>query len=238
MPATATPGRRLRIVAIARLCITLPLAACATSGTPEAETASGAEPASAGGAEGGALGVLPRVERGSSADSPRTHQGLLIARATLDAAMPEPPDDRSYAALQRWVDTEVVAWVERRRAQTQEVRERFELEGQPNESEQAVSRAVLGLIHEDTARSLRSIPAPAELDTEPEIAEMYRDIVSVQADTFLNSALVEFRDCANGAYRAEDDMRPFAVFCHERFDRLDEQLSARRKVAAAGAQPQ
>lgn len=230
MPATATLRRCLRFGAIAQLCIALPLAACASSGTPEAETASDAEPASTGG-EGVALGVLPRVERGSSADTPRTHQGLLIARATLDAAMPEPPVDRSYAALQRWVDTEVVAWVERRRTQTQEVRERFKLEGEPNESELAVSRAVLGLIHEDTARALRSIPAPVELETEPEIADMYRDIVSVQADTFLNSALVEFRDCANGAYRAEDDMRPFALFCHERFDRLDEQLSTRRKVA-------
>lgn len=233
MLATATPRRRLRIVAIARLCIALPLAGCATSGTPEAETASGSEAASSGGAEGAVLGPLPPIERGSSADTPRTHQGLLIARATLDAAMPEPPLDRSYAALQRWVDTDVVAWVERRRAQTQEVRERFELEGEPNESELAVSRAVIGVIHEDTARALRSIPAPAELETEPEIAAMYRDIVSVQADAFLNSALVEFRDCANGAYRAEDDMRPFALFCHERFDHLDEQLSARRKVAAA-----
>lgn len=232
MSATATPSRRQRIVAtIASVCIALPLAGCGSTAPPEAATPSG-ETASTAGGEGAALGVLPAVERGSDADTARTHQGLLIARATLDAAMPAPPGDRSYATLQRWVDTEVVAWVERRRAQTQEVRDRFELEGEPNESELAVSRAVVGLIQEDTARALRSIPAPRELETEPEIAAMYRDIVSRQADTFLNSAVVDFRDCANGAYRAADAMRPFALFCHERFDRLNEQLSARRNVAS------
>ncbi len=220
------PRACCRVAAAAWVCIALPLAGCATASPPASDTANDAYVA---GGEGTELNALPSVDHGSGADTPRTHQGLLIARATLDAAMPEPPADRSYAALQRWVDTEVVTWVERRRAQTEEVRERFSLEGEPNESELAVRRAVVGLLHEDTARSLRSIPAPSELDSEPEIAAMYRDIVSAQADTFLNSAIVEFRDCAEGAYRWEHDMRPFALFCHARFDRLQEQLSAKTK---------
>jgi hypothetical protein len=209
--------------------IAAPLAGCATASTAT-ETAPTANAVSGEASERPALAALPTIERGSSADTRGTHQGLLIARATLDTAMPEPPADRSYAALQRWVDTEVVAWVEHRRAQTEEARERFSLEGDPNESVIAMSHAVVGLIHEDTALSLRSIPAPTELDSEPEIAAMYREIVSAQADTFLNSALVEFRDCANTAYNGKDDMRPFALFCHGRFDQLQSQLG---KVASA-----
>src|SRR5262245_30123949 len=128
MPRAALTQPYRQWLANAVLCIAVPTAGCATAATPSAESAN---EASAGSTEGGelrVLGALPAVGSGSSADTPRTHQGLLIARSTLDAAMPAPPADRSYAVLQRWVDTEVVPWVEQRRAQTEEVRGRFALE--------------------------------------------------------------------------------------------------------------
>jgi hypothetical protein len=205
-------------------CACAALAGCATAGAPPTtEPVEQVAYDDGGDTERPALASLPALPQGSAADTARSHQGLLIARATLDETMPEPPIDRSYSELQKWVDTQVVSWIERRRAQTAETRDRFRLEGAPNPSELALSHAVVGLIHEDTAFSLRSIPAPSELESEPEIAEMYREIVSVQADTFVSSALLEFRDCANGAY-GTSDMRPFAEFCHARFDRLQSRL--------------
>ena len=166
------------------------------------------------------LAALPDLPNGASGDTPRTHQGLLIARQTLDAALPEPPGDRSYASLQHWVETDVVAWIAKRRSQTRATRDRFLLEGEPSDSELVVSHAVVGLIDEDTALALARLPAPSELDSEPEIAAMYRDVVRAQAAGFSTSAVMEFRDCANTAYRGPEDMRAWARFCHARFDRL------------------
>jgi hypothetical protein len=163
---------------------------------------------------------------GASGNTARTHQGLLLARETLDTAFPVFAGDRTYASLQHWVDTSVVAWLEHRRAQTEATRERL-LEGEPSDAESIVSHAVLGLIHEDTARSLASIPAPSELDSEPEIAGMYRDMIRTQADSFVSSALLELRECADDAYRGPKDMRPWADFCHARFDRLREEATSR-----------
>lgn len=209
---------------------------CATEPAPPAEHAAGAASRPAAPREPLAkpeLAELPALAVSSSADTPRTHQGMLLARATLEATLPPAPADRSYAVLQAWVDSEVVAWVERRRVQTEDTRDRFRLEGEPTSSERAVSHATIGLIHEDTAFALSGIPSPSELDTEPEIARMYLEIVGSQADTFLKSALAEFRDCANEAYRSPADMRSLAEFCHARFDRLQKRLAPQRTVTAS-----
>jgi hypothetical protein len=204
------------------------VAGCAADPPPPARHVSSAETSRAAMREPMAkpeLAELPPLAQAGSADTSRTHQGMLVARATLDATMPPAPEDRSYATLQAWVDSEVVTWVERRRSQTQDTRDRFELEGELNSSERAVSHATIGLIHEDTAFALRGIPAPSELDSEPEIAQMYLEIVGAQAATFLRSALAEFRDCANEAYRSPEDMRGFAEFCRVRYDRLQRVLT-------------
>lgn len=178
------------------------------------------------------LRALPQLAEGTSGNTACTHQGLLLARQALDSALPEPPADRSYASLHGWVDSTVVAWLDRRREQTEATRERFLLEGEPSSGEAIVSHAVLGLLQEDTARSLAGIPAPSELDSEPEIASMYRDIVRAQADSFVTTALLEWKACAEGAYRGPADMRAWAEFCHARFDRLKEQSSRRTATAS------
>jgi hypothetical protein len=184
------------------------------------------------------LAALPEMPNGATGNTARTHQGLLLARQTFDAAFPAPPADRTYASLQSWVDTAVVAWLEQRRSQTEATRERFLLEGDPSEGERIVSHAVLGLIQEDTALSLSSIPPPSELDSEPEIAGMYHDIIRTQAESFMSSALLELRECADSAYRGPEDMRPWALFCHARFDRLRERAAPKQeatgKIASKG----
>lgn len=170
------------------------------------------------------LSALPELPHGAAAETPRTHQALLIALEAIGARLPEPPVDHSSASLQHWIDTVVVEWVEDRRAQTEATRERFMLEGVPNAAEAIVSHAVLGLLHEDTALSLARLPTPSELDSEPEIADMFREVTRNQADAFRSAAVIELRDCANQGYREGGDMRAWADFCHARFNRLHAEL--------------
>jgi hypothetical protein len=196
--------------------------ACAASQHPDEDTDRELWPGDPDAAP--SLAALPELPSGAAAETPRTHQGLLIARQAMGTRLPAPPADRSSVSLQRWIDTVVVEWVAGRREQTETARERFLLEGTPNAAEAIVSHAVLGLLQEDTALTLARLPTPSELDTEPEIADMFRDVTRKQADAFLNAAMIELRDCANAGYRAGGDMRPWAEFCHARFDRLYAEL--------------
>jgi len=172
---------------------------------------------------------LPELE-GDGIDTPRAHQGLLLARETFDEALPEAPADRSFASLQQWVDGPVAKWVEHRRAQIDATRARFAQGGVTSEGEQVVSHAVVALLDEDTALCLGRLPSPSELDDEPEIAAMYRDMIRAQADIFVRSAADELADCANQGYRGGSELRPWAELCHARFDRLQEQLEQRSSM--------
>jgi hypothetical protein len=192
---------------------------CAESSAPAAATAPGAEHGDPQAAP--SLLALPQLP--ADGDTPRTHQGMLMARATLDAAMPAAPADRSFASLQRWVDGEVLTWLQQRRTQTLATRDRFLVGGEPTDAEHIVSLAVLALIDEDTARALGNLPPPSELDDEPDIAAMYRDVTRMQAEAFMSAAIVGMRDCANAAYREPSEWQAFARFCHARFDRLQQE---------------
>jgi hypothetical protein len=166
------------------------------------------------------LKVLPSVKREKNASSERIRQGLLMARDVLKTSMPEPPPDRAFSTLQQWINTTVVHWIEIRNQSVEATRYRFTQPNAPSYEERVFAHAVIGLIQEDTALALQAIPAPAELDDEPEIAQMYREVLEAQAAPFISAALVEFRECANTALDAPKYMRPFYKFCASRFARL------------------
>jgi hypothetical protein len=95
--------------------------------------------------------------------------------------------------------------------------------GEPSEDDaakQIVAHAVLGLLQEDTAIELSTIPTPMELDSEPEIAKIFRDLINEQATPFVSAAQHEYAECANRSYRAGEPFASLARFCHARFDRL------------------
>ena len=211
--------------------------AAATAATQPAKPAVPVDPRTVGDPDAPpTLNALPELKAGASGVTERTHQGILVARQTLDVSLPAPPDDRAFASLQQWANTEVAGWIAARRVQVEAARARLLLEGKPpSPGEKILGHAVLALLHEDTARTLAAIPAPRELDSEHEIAAMYRELMAGQADAFVASALLELRDCANLAYVGPDDMRAFADYCHQRFDRLQGEVRTRRREAAAAS---
>ena len=167
---------------------------------------------------------LPDVAKSSA--SPRVQSGMTLARQVLATRIPAPPSDRSYQHLQSWIDHDVVPWVTARRESVDETRFQFGLEDGASDDERVVATAVIGLLQEDTALALASIPSPSELDTEPEVEEMFRDLVRTQSEPFQNAALDQYRTCANRAYESSPELRRWALYCHKRFDHLEGQLQA------------
>ncbi|MET0390220.1 MAG: hypothetical protein ABW321_29885, partial [Polyangiales bacterium] len=162
--------------------------------------------------------ALPDVPK--TQQSPRIVQGLSLARHVLADGLPTPPDDRRYVTLQGWIDQTVAPWISTRRDNTDETRFEFALQAGASDEERVIALGVLGLLEENTALELTHIPVPIELDTEPEIADIFRDLVETQAKPFRNAAKQQYRSCSAEADRASDDVHRWATFCRGRYARL------------------
>jgi hypothetical protein len=178
-----------------------------------------------------AFAALPDL--GTSQQSPRMQQGFSLARQVLANGLPTPPDDRQYRQLQAWIDGTVAPWIAQRRDGVDETRFQFALDDGAASPEVAVARGVLGLMHENTALELSHIPSPAELDSEPEIAEMFHELVATQAKPFVNAAMGEYRKCAELAAAEGGELTRWARFCAARHEHLRRPVSAPEALAHA-----
>jgi hypothetical protein len=194
----------------------LAVAACASS-TPEVEVQRAA--LRAGDPAGPpAFAALPDVPAGDQ--TPRTEQGLSLAREVFANVLPQAPSDRRYSTLKAWIDQTVVAWIAARREGVDETRFQFAVDEGASATEQVIARGVLALLQESTALELTHIPSPSELDTEPEIAEIFRDLVTTQAEPFRRAAIADFHQCAKLAAAEGGELRAWAHFCSARFHKL------------------
>jgi hypothetical protein len=176
------------------------------------------------------------------------HRALTQASEVLSTRFPPIPNDRSHASLSAWVESDVAQWIERRREGVEDTRYLFGLPASAKttveheagdqaagdaaavahqgghqdiaDGQVVVAHAVLGLLHEDTALQLEQIPPPSELDQEPEIAEMFREIIRAQMAPFISAALRDYSECANMAYAGDDELEAMGQLCHARHDRL------------------
>jgi hypothetical protein len=160
--------------------------------------------------------------------TPRVTRGLSLARHVLADALPTPPEDRSYAALQAWIDQIVAPWIRARRDNTDETRFEFGLQSGASGDEQLIALAVLAIMEESTALELSRIPLPLELDTEPEIADIFRDLVSTQSKPFRNAAAAEYRQCSELSVEVSSALRRWPEFCRARIARLQSQAPLAR----------
>ena len=79
--------------------------------------------------------------------------------------------------------------------------------------------AVVGMLYEDVGWTLVAIPAPDELASEPDIMQIYSEILASQARPFFTTAKRAYWACAQNAIRP-DTMRHWSRFCAGRADQL------------------
>ena len=162
------------------------------------------------------LRALPELGNERSSE---LHRGLTQAGQVFAAPLPPAPVERKYEALAQWVDSDVARWIDQRRDAVEETR--FQLNSSdPEPATRVIVSAVIGLLLEDTAYQLSLIPQPQELDNEPEISAMFRELVKGQADPFQNAALTEYSQCAQAGNEQGGAQLRFASFCQQRHDRL------------------
>lgn len=166
-----------------------------------------------------AMECLPDPDVRDTALTQRMRFGWTLAEESFLVPPPAPPDDRAALNLETWSEEVLAPWLERKTHTIEAARRELDHAAEEEHRQRIMGGAIVGLMYEDVARLLRSIPAPEELESEPEIADMYRDILRSQARPFLEHARRAYSACAQNAIRPES-MRHWSRFCAGREDRL------------------
>lgn len=162
---------------------------------------------------------LPDPDVQEEAFTRRMRFGWTLAAESFLVPPPEPPQDRTAVNLTQWSDEVLQPWIERKTHTIEAARRELDVAAEQDHRQRIIGGAIVGLMYEDVARVLRSIPPPEELESEPEIQEIYRDILRGQARPFLEHARRAYAACAQNAVQPSS-MRHWSRFCAGREDRL------------------
>ncbi len=167
------------------------------------------------------MATLPRPGLALSERTAHMRMGLGLANTALLIPRPQWPTDRSLDTLGAWSDGPFREWLTRKSTAVERARDELDTAAEENERQRIIAGAVVGLLYEDIARVLRDVPVPSELDSEPEVARTYREVVAFDARTFMEQAKRAFRACqANGAQNTHG-LGHFSEYCGARASALE-----------------
>lgn len=137
----------------------------------------------------------------------------LAANSTL-IEMPQLPTQRDAATLTAWSESVLGTWLSQKQRALTEATAELDLAAEEDPRQRIIGGAIVGLIYENAAQSLLSIPTPSELDSEPTVAEAYREMVAFNAAPYLEHARAAYRACSANAEIHEEDVGPtWHAFC-------------------------
>ncbi len=165
------------------------------------------------------MAALPGTRALEPEFSERMRFGFELAEEAFTLQPPPPPASAKVADVQAWSDGALKDWLQRRQHAVDSARRELDLAAEEAHPQRVVAGAVIGLLYEDIARVLRGIPVPDEVQEEPEMVEIYREVVDSNASPYLEYARRAYRACAANA-EGPDELRPWSSFCSGRADRL------------------
>jgi hypothetical protein len=169
--------------------------------------------------------VLPSLDVPESELTAEMRMARLLSAESLELPAPALPSDRSAAQLSDWSDSQLKDWLSEKQQRAEAARAELDRAAAQNHRQRILAGALVGLVYEDIARTLLSIPLPAELDTEPEVAALFRELMAKQAAPFLLNAELAYTACAGNAVGLEG-MAHWSEFCERRGEGLPENALA------------
>jgi hypothetical protein len=173
--------------------------------------------------------VLPSLDVADSELTAEMRMARLLSAESLELNAPVAPGDRSAEQLSAWSDRELKEWLSEKQRRAEAARVELDRAALQNHRQRIVAGALVGLVYEDIARALLTIPVPSELDSEPEVAAMFRDLMANQAAPFLVHAELAYTACAGNALGL-DSMAHWSEFCERRNEGLPENASAQHEL--------
>lgn len=163
--------------------------------------------------------ALPSLDVESTKLTAEMRMARLLSAESLNLAPPVRPRDTSTATIAEWSDHELKTWMQTKHASAEAARQELDRAAVQNQRQRIMAGAMVGLVYEDVARTLLTLPVPAELVAEPEIAAMYVDILRTQAGPYLLQARHAYTACAGNAEQMPS-LRHWSEFCLSRENQL------------------
>ena len=169
-----------------------------------------------------AMECLPDPDLEEDAFTEHMRFGWTLAAESFLVPPPEAPSEHAALDLQVWSEGPLREWLARKTHTVEAARRELDQAAEENHRQRIMGGAIVGLMYEDVSRVLRAVPMPDELETEPEIQDIYRDVLEGQASPFTEVARAAYGACAQNATRPAT-MRHWSHFCAGR----EAQLPAR-----------
>ena len=164
---------------------------------------------------------LPDADVTNDAFTPHMQRGRELAQASFEVPHPTMPPDHTAASLTAWADGPLREWLQAKTHAVEAARQELDIAAEENHRQRIIGGALVGLMHEDIARVISSVPVPDDLANEPEILDAFRHVIEGQAQPYYRLARQAYRACALNAVSPES-MQHWSAFCRGRMDRLPE----------------
>lgn len=163
--------------------------------------------------------ALPSLDVDAEQLTAEMRMARLLSAEALNLTPPERPHDLSSRSIDQWSEHELKVWLGRKQQSADAARVELDRAAVQSQRQRIMAGALVGLVYEDVARSMLSLPVPAELASEPEIAAMYGDVVRSQAAPYLLVSRQAYTACAGNAEQLQT-LNHWADFCTSREERL------------------
>jgi hypothetical protein len=164
--------------------------------------------------------ALPSIDVSDGQLSAQMKRARLLTAESLSLRVPIALDTHA-SALAHWSDSELKGWLREKHARAEAARKELDRAAVVSHRERIVAGALVGLVYEDMARALMSVPAPSELDDEPDVRKVFEDVLHAQAAPYLVHARLAYQACAANAHGLEP-MGHWSSFCDGRRAELPE----------------
>lgn len=163
----------------------------------------------------------PRVEALPSLDvvdgdlTRQMRAARRLSEESLNLKPPQPPESRAASQISAWSEQTLGPFLEAKQSSAQAARAELDLAAGESERQRIVAGALVGLVYEDLVSVLLSVPSPEELDSEPEIKALHREVIFKQAIPYLRHAKLAYDACAANA-KQQASLAHWASFCSAR----------------------
>ena len=145
--------------------------------------------------------------------------GLRLATAALAIEAPAIPADTSAAAITAWSAGPLQSWLHAKSEAVEAARHELDLAAEETHRQRIMSGAIVGMLYESVAITLRAVPTPEDLWNEPEISRIFRETVEGEARPYVETARLAYHACELNGQRPET-MQHWGSFCSARLDLL------------------
>lgn len=178
------------------------------------------------------LQALPDLDVPEEEVSERMRFAMSMAEEALEIPTPPPPEDRSLQSISAWMEGVIGPWIAQKSHSVSSARDVLMSSSRESGRERTLATAIIALMYEDLVRSLRTMPMPADLEAEPEVAQLYRDVVFANLTPYVREALRFYRDgCMANADRGPEGMQHWRSYCARRSNALEDEVAPRGLVA-------